>query len=482
MCVLRSFIPSQQKKTARPRMFRHFVPSRELHSLATLARLSLVDLPSANSIKCCSPPASLISINLEEFMIKRMMMALCIFVCTFTLVACSGQQTNEPLTLGVNAIKTEIDKENKIITTKDSEEKGVLGNDCLIDCSKIPMIYSKYEVMKRCISGMNFPDYRYEQLIKMIFAQHIPDFHSMYMLPERLRSNLAETFGTSVCGLVPVTHRASGQADKVLFQLKDGNCVETVNLHYKKGWESFCVSSQCGCGFGCKFCATGAIGHKRNMTADEITDQILYFYLAGHQINSVSFMGMGEPFANPNLFDALKILTNPSLFGLSQRRITISTIGMIPGIKRLTRDFPQVNLAFSLHSPFEKQRSELMPINQTYPLHKVMDALDAHVANTKRRLFLAYIMLGGINDSAEHAKALAHLILSRGALSYLYHVDLIPYNAKDKTARKFTASNHEAIKNFSDILHSNRISVAIRMQFGSDIGAGCGQLYADERD
>ena len=162
--------------------------------------------------------------------------------------------------------------------------------------------------------------------------------------------------------------------------------------------------------------------------------------------------------------------------------MSISTIGMIPGIKRLTRDFPQVNLAFSLHSPFEKQRSELMPINQTYPLHKVMDALDAHVANTKRRLFLAYIMLGGINDSAEHAKALAHLILSRGALSYLYHVDLIPYNVTDKTARKFIASNNETIKNFSDILHSNRISVATRMQFGSDIGAGCGQLYADERD
>jgi hypothetical protein len=144
---------------------------------------------------------------------------------------------------------------------------------------------------------MNFPDYRYEQLITMIFAQRIPDFHAMYMLPERLRANLAETFGSSVCGLVPVAHKASSQADKVLFQLKDGNCVETVNLHYKKGWESFCISSQCGCGFGCKFCATGTIGHKRNMTADEITDQILYFYLAGHKINSVSFMGMGEPFA-----------------------------------------------------------------------------------------------------------------------------------------------------------------------------------------
>lgn len=344
------------------------------------------------------------------------------------------------------------------------------------------MIHSKYDVMKQCISEMNFPDYRYEQLINMIFTQRIPDFHAMYMLPERLRANLAEAIGASVCSLVPVAHQASSQADKVLFQLKDGNCVETVDLHYKKGWESFCISSQCGCGFGCKFCATGAIGHKRNMTVDEITDQILHFYLAGHKINSVSFMGMGEPFANPNLFDALKILTNPSLFGLSQRRITISTIGMIPGIKRLTRDFPQVNLAFSLHSPFEKQRSELMPINQTYPLHKVMDVLDAHVANTKRRLFLAYIMLGGVNDSAEHAKALAYLILGRGALSYLYHIDLIPYNATDKTARKFIASNNETIKNFSDILHSNRISVATRMQFGSDIGAGCGQLYADEKD
>ena len=150
------------------------------------------------------------------------------------------------------------------------------------------MIYSKYDVMKQYISEMNFPDYRYEQLINMIFTQHISDFHAMYMLPERLRANLAEAIGASVCSLVPVAHQASSQADKVLFQLKDGNCVETVDLHYKKGWESFCISSQCGCGFGCKFCATGAIGRKRNMTTDEITNQILYFYLAGHQMSSVS--------------------------------------------------------------------------------------------------------------------------------------------------------------------------------------------------
>ena len=344
------------------------------------------------------------------------------------------------------------------------------------------MNYSKYDAMKRCISEMNLPDYRYEQLIKMIFVQHISTFEDMHILPLRLREALTEIFGASVCGIVPVLHQTSGQADKVLFRLKDGNCVETVNLHYRKGWESFCISSQCGCGFGCKFCATGTIGHKRNMTADEITDQILYFYLTGHKISSVSFMGMGEPLANPNLFDALSILTNLSLFGLSQRRITISTIGITPVIRRLSHDFPQVNLAFSLHSPFEKQRSELMPINQSFPLHEVMDALDTHVRHTGRRLFLAYIMLNGVNDSADHAKALAHLIQNRGPLAYLYHVDLIPYNVTDKTAQKFAASNKENIDEFRDILHTNHISVATRTQFGSDISAACGQLYADEKD
>ena len=116
--------------------------------------------------------------------------------------------------------------------------------------------------------------------------------------------------------------------------------------------------------FGCKFCATGTLGLKRNMTAEEITDQLLYFFLSGHNLDSISFMGMGEPLANPNVFEALSILTNPDLFGLSQRRITLSTIGMIPGIRRMTKDYPQVNLAYSLHSPFEDQRNELMPINK----------------------------------------------------------------------------------------------------------------------
>lgn len=187
-------------------------------------------------------------------------------------------------------------------------------------------------------------------------------FESMSLLPRRLRDALVRQFGDSGCSLAPVSESTERQADKVLFEMTDGSRIEAVGLHYWHGWESYCISSQCGCGFGCKFCATGTIGLKRNLSADEITDQLLYFHLNRHTLNSVSFMGMGEPFANPSLFDALKVLTDPELFGLSQRRITISTIGILPGIRRLTEDFPQVNLTFSLHSPFSAQRSTLMPV------------------------------------------------------------------------------------------------------------------------
>ncbi len=342
------------------------------------------------------------------------------------------------------------------------------------------MKHSKYETMNRLIADMKLPDYRYKQIIKTIFSQRISTFESMSTLPLELKKALIDKFGPFVCSTVQVAYQSSGQADKILLALPDGNRVETVNLHYKNGWESFCISSQCGCSFGCQFCATGTIGLKRNMTADEITDQLLYFYLNGHNLNSISFMGMGEPLVNPYLFDALNTLNDSSLFGLSQRRITISTIGIIPGIKRLTHEFPQINLAFSMHSPFEKQRSELMPVNRSFPLHEVMEALDNHIRHTGRRLFLAYIMLNGVNDSVNHAKALINLLKNRGSWAHLYHVDLIPYNSTDKTPRKFASSDKGNIKKFSDILHAEGISVATRTQFGTDISAACGQLYGDE--
>lgn len=203
------------------------------------------------------------------------------------------------------------------------------------------------------------------------------------------------------------------------------------------------------------------------------TDSTFNFLIA------MAFMGMGEPLANPNVFEALSILTNPDLFGLSQRRITLSTIGMIPGIRRMTKDYPQVNLAYSLHSPFEDQRNELMPINKKYPLHDVIKVLDSHIQHTGRKVFIAYILLNQINDSMKHAEALANLLQGRDTCSHLYHVDLIPYNYTDKTEQHFTPSSYHQVQRFQKKLRDNGIEVTVRAQFGSRVNAACGQLYVD---
>ena len=265
---------------------------------------------------------------------------------------------------------------------------------------------SKYKKMKQLIADMRLPEYRYKQLLDAVFLQGIMRFEDMKLLPKTLREKLVEQFGETVVEIKAIHHEKSMQTDKVLFELSDGNRVETVGLFYKEGWNSFCISSQSGCGFGCKFCATGTLGLRRNLTVDEITDQILYFMQQGCSINSISFMGMGEPFANPQVFEALHDLTAPELFGLSQRRITISTIGIVPGIQKLTREYPQVNLAYSLHAPTDRLRETLMPITKTYPLGQVLDTLDQHIRQTNRKVFLAYIMLKDVNDSDRHAEQL----------------------------------------------------------------------------
>lgn len=334
---------------------------------------------------------------------------------------------------------------------------------------------SKFLKMKELIAEMNLPDYRYKQLLDAVFRQHTIRFEDMKPLPKELRGKLIEQFGETVIGIKAIHHEKSTQTGKVLFELPDGNRVETVGLFYKEGWNSFCISSQSGCAFGCKFCATGTLGLHRNMTSDEICDQVLYFMQQGFTINSISFMGMGEPFANPNLFEALRDLTDTELFGLSQRRITISTIGIVPSIKRLTKEFPQINLAYSLHAPTNQLRETLMPITKTYSLDLVLDTLDNHIRQTNRKVFLAYIMLKGINDSEKHAEQLIELLFRHKKYLALYHLDLIPYN-QTTVAQKLTPPSNKCIQAFCKVLHGAGISVNIRTQFGSDINAACGQL------
>ncbi|MFD3257220.1 Cfr family 23S rRNA (adenine(2503)-C(8))-methyltransferase [Paenibacillus lentus] len=339
---------------------------------------------------------------------------------------------------------------------------------------------SKYETIKQILSDFKQPAYRYGQIMDAIFKQKIAEYERITILPKFLREELARTLGPYVSSVIPVKELTSQQVSKVLFAIGGGERVEAVRLSYKRGWKSYCISTQCGCGFGCRFCATGTIGLKRNLTADEITDQLLHFHLNGHTLDSVSFMGMGEALANPHLFDALAILTNPHLFGLGHRRITISTIGLLPGIDRLAREFPQVNLTFSLHSPFDDQRSELMPINKRFPLHDVLNALDRHIQHTGRKVYIAYILLRGFNDSAEHAKEVAALLRGRGAWEHLYHVNLIPYNSTEVTPQSYLPSDPERVKTFVRTLKRNGVNVTVRTQFGSDINAACGQLYRTE--
>lgn len=340
---------------------------------------------------------------------------------------------------------------------------------------------NKYVKIGQLLKSLKQPDYRYRQIMDAVFKQRIASFEQMTLLPRPLREVLRREIGERVSGITPILEKSSSQVHKVLFSIDGGERVEAVRLSYRRGWESYCISSQCGCGFGCRFCATGTMGLRRNLTADEITDQLLEFHLRGYPLDSVSFMGMGEALANPQLFDALHLLTDPQLFGLGHRRITVSTIGILPGIQRLGDEFPQVNLTFSLHSPFDEQRSQLMPINDRFPLQEVLSALDRHIRKTGRKVYIACILLRGVNDSPEHAEAVASLLRGRGEGEHLYHVNLIPYNSTDATPQHYESSDRSLVNRFVRILKSKGIHVTVRTQFGGDIDAACGQLYGAEQ-
>jgi 23S rRNA (adenine-C8)-methyltransferase len=339
------------------------------------------------------------------------------------------------------------------------------------------MQLSKYARLHTFLKGLGEPSYRYSQVVDGVFRKRIRLFRGNSTLPSSLVSALESEFGEGLLNASLAEEHESGQATKALLSLGDQERVETVHMQYRAGWHSYCVSSQVGCGFKCSFCATGTIGLKRNLTADEVTDQVLYFLLQGQPIDSIAFMGMGEPLANQNTFAALTMLQDRKLFALGARRISVSTIGLPRGIERLTADFPQVNLTLSLHSPFDGQRSEIMPINRSHSLAEVLQLMDRHAALTRRKVYLAYVLLGGVNDSMEHARALVDVVLGRAPYTSLYHVNLIRYNAAKNVLDGFQSSPDDQAQAFLTTLRNANIHATIRQSFGVDIDAACGQLY-----
>lgn len=334
------------------------------------------------------------------------------------------------------------------------------------------------------VLGDSVPRFRLDQVAEAIYKKHISKFSDISTLPIFSREKLEETVGDTL-SLTVARESIGQQSHKVLFSTKEGDQkIEAVRMTYlpnanrKHVHYSLCVSSQSGCALGCTFCATGAVGFKKNLTAEEITDQVLYFLQKGLPIDSIVFMGMGEPFSNPHLFDALKILTHEDFFAMSPRRISVSTVGIIPGIERLIKEYPQMNLAFSLHSPFNEERLSIMPVNQSYPIESVMQTINKYVVETNNRVFIAYILLKGVNDSPKHAEALAELIKGQGSKSYLSHVNLIRFHP-GSTLETYQKPEDSSVNKFMSILTNHGVKNTLRQSFGLDIDGACGQLYGE---
>ncbi|MDR2997836.1 MAG: radical SAM protein [Microbacterium sp.] len=324
------------------------------------------------------------------------------------------------------------------------------------------------------------PAFRFRQIIAAWQASSAVTFDDGHALPVRLRADLAERFGPQLHPLTALDVQRDEQVEKVLFASDSGARIETVVSHYRAGWDSMCISSQAGCGLGCTFCATGAVGLIRNLPADAIAAQVMHprWTRAGQpRPTSVAFMGMGEALANPHVFDALTLLTDPAYAGMSARRITVSTVGFAPNLERLVNEHPQVGVTLSVHSPFPTERAGIIPLEERFPLEQSLEILDRHAETRRRKVFLAYLLIADVNDSDEHLSALAALILERSRAE-LFHVSVIRYNEAAGAHPDYRAPASKRVDEFVRELTARGIHATRRRQFGTSIDAACGQLHA----
>ena len=329
--------------------------------------------------------------------------------------------------------------------------------------------------LEQTLAAFDQPSFRARQVWAWT-ARGASGFQEMTDLPASLREALARELPFSSLTLRDEA-RASDGTVKALFATADGRPLETVLMRYRDGRRSICVSSQSGCPLTCTFCATGQMKFARNLTASEIIDQALYFRRlesAPQGVTNCVFMGMGEPMLNlDNVLAACERL--PDL-GIGHRHTAISTVGWIPGIERLTEQDMPLRLALSLHAADEALRSELMPVNERYPLGEVIESCRAFYARKRRRVFVEYVMLKGVNDRYEQALALARVLASkRDGERSIFKVNLIPYNPTDSP---YEGSTRASIAAFRDALLAREIPATIRLTRGRDIDAACGQLAA----
>jgi len=312
------------------------------------------------------------------------------------------------------------------------------------------------------------------QIFEWLYQKRIKDFDNISNIKKSIIGNLKEDYNISSLKILKVERDV--EVNKYLFELPDGERIESVLMHHDYG-NSLCISSQVGCNMGCKFCESGRLKKVRNLEAHEMVLQILQVEEdISARISHVVIMGIGEPFDNyDNIVKFIKIVNHPKGIALGSRHITVSTCGIIPKIREFSLLPFQVNLAISLHAPNNDLRNELMPINKAYPLELLIEEIKNYIEKTNRRVTFEYIMLKGINDNEEYAHQLCDLV--RGINCY---INLIPYNETNNFGYK--RSKKDTILKFYDIIKNKGINVTIRKEFGSKISAACGQLRSKKED
>ena len=330
-----------------------------------------------------------------------------------------------------------------------------------------------FDELKQEMISLGEKPFRAEQIFKWVHQENVTSFDDMTNLSKEFREKLKEKYTINNFNIIRKLESKDG-TKKFLFDVLDGNAIESVLMQYKYGY-SICVSSQVGCRMGCKFCASTGIPFSRSLEAGEIVEQILAVQREENvRISNIVFMGIGEPLDNyDNVIKAINIINHPKGLNIGTRHISISTSGVVPNIYRLANENIQCTLSISLHSSNNEKRSEMMPVNKMYPIEQLMEACRDYIKVTNKRISFEYALAKDSNDNLQDAKDLVKLL--KGMLC---HVNLIPINKIENG--KYSKSTNENIIKFRDCLNDNGIVATIRRELGSDIDAACGQLRRAE--
>lgn len=330
-----------------------------------------------------------------------------------------------------------------------------------------------YEGLVSIIESWGEPLYRAQQIWQGLYKNLWNEPDHFTTLSTKLRKKLAEEFTFYQIEPVQVLTSGDKETEKTLFRLSDQRAIEAVLMRYNKR-RTLCISTQSGCAMGCVFCATGQMGFQRNLSSGEIVEQVIYFarklQAQDDKVSNVVIMGMGEPFHNYDAtLQAIERLNHPEGMGLGARRFTISTVGLVPAIKRFTAEHRQINLAVSLHASDDDLRSSMLPINKKYPISELIQTCRDYVKQTRRRITFEWALIRDVNDSIDQARQLAELLQGM-----LCHVNVIPLNPTQRYTGQ--ATTRQRALAFKSELDKRGVPCSIRLRRGIDIQAGCGQL------